>query len=205
MADDRRPAPADTPGIERGTDLAPLVRRARQGDRAAFDELVERHLAATWRTVWRIVRGREDAEDVVQEVFLAAWRHLDGLAEPERFSGWLRRIAVTRALNHVDRAGERLRRASTPLEDDDAGRTALASPAASPLRTLEARELLHRLAVCLERLPVAWRAVLVLRENEALAYERIAATLGIAIGTVRSRLARARIALRECIAEGDRR
>jgi RNA polymerase sigma-70 factor (ECF subfamily) len=72
-------------------------------------------------------------------------------------------------------------------------------PAASPLRALEACEMRRRLALCLEKLPAAWRAILALRDGGDRPYEEIAAALGLALGTVRSRLARARLALRDCV------
>jgi RNA polymerase sigma-70 factor, ECF subfamily len=185
------------------------VERARSGDRDAFDRLVRAHLPRVWKVVWRVLRHEADTEDVVQETFLAAWRSLANFRGEAAFSTWLHRIAVSRALNHLDRAGERLRRASDPLDavpDGEAGRTApaelLAHPDPTPLRALEARERMRRLARCLELLPAPWRAVLALRDGEGMAYEEIASVLGVALGTVRSRLARSRIALKRCV-EGE--
>ena len=186
---------------------SPLA-RARLGDREAFEGLVQSHLPAVWRIVWRIVRHREDCEDVVQEVFLAAWQGLPGYRGEARFSTWLHTIAVTRSLNHLDRASERVRRASSPLvapngEDHTPEavrameRTSAHAP--SPLQALEAGELMRRLAHCLEKLPAPWRAVIALRDSEELSYEEIARLMDLALGTVRSRLARARIALRQCV------
>jgi RNA polymerase sigma-70 factor (ECF subfamily) len=186
----------------------PLLARARRGDREAFEQLVGMHLPRVWRVVWRIVRHHEDCEDVVQEVFLTAWQGLPEYRGDARFSTWLHTIAVTRSLNYKDRAAEKLRRASSPLETDpdegpaaaitrEAERAGVQSP--SPLQALEAGELRRRLAQCLDKLPPAWRAVLALRDGEELSYEDIARLLGLALGTVRSRLARARLGLRGCI------
>lgn len=191
---------------------APLVARARHGDRAAFDELTERHLAVVWRVVHRIVGHDEDARDVTQDVFITAWQALADFRGDAKFSTWLHQVAVSRALNHVQRAAERLRRASRPLvptpdpyADVDAGPAwEPASNDPSPLASLEARELLERLARCLEEVPAEWRAVLALREAEGLSYEAIAEVAGIALGTVRSRLARARAQLRACVEEAGR-
>lgn len=185
-----------------------MIARARSGDREAFDGLVERHLGQIWAVVWRIVRHREDAEDVVQEVFLAAFQGLPGYRGESRLSTWLHRIAVTRALNHLDRSEERMRRLSESLEERSVdggtgvdGRASWPSSAPpSPLQALEARDLARRLAECLERLPAPWRAIIALRDVEAHSYEEIAGLAGVALGTVRSRLARARLALRQCIA-----
>jgi RNA polymerase sigma-70 factor, ECF subfamily len=173
-----------------------LVRRAREGDRRAFDRLVEIHLPQVWATVWRVLRHREDTEDVVQEVFVTAHRALSGFRGDSKFSTWLHRIAVTRALNHLERAEEKLRKASDPIEPD-----AHDGPRApgTPLAALEAKELMRRLAYCLGKLPAAWRTVLALRDAEESSYEQIAETLRIDLGTVRSRLARARSALKNCV------
>jgi RNA polymerase sigma-70 factor (ECF subfamily) len=197
-------------GMERGLafplpeeDL--LLERARRGDREAFGRLVEAHLTRVWGVVWRILRHREDSEDVVQETFLTAFQSLQGFRGEASLATWLCRIAASRALNHLQRASERLRRASQPLEDppgDDPGTAGAALADRStptPIEALEAKELMTRLSECLERLPAAWRAVLALRESESMPYEEIAAALDLAPGTVRSRLARARLALRRCV------
>jgi RNA polymerase sigma-70 factor (ECF subfamily) len=190
---DSRPAP-----IEEA-----LVRRARDGDRGAFDRLVGLHLPRVWAVVSRIVRQREDAEDVVQETFLTAHRSLADYRGDAAFSTWLHRIAVTRALNHLNRASVRLARASDPIDGDGVPELA-DSGANTPLRALESKELLRRLATCLEKLPAAWKAVVALRDAEELSYEEIARVLGVEIGTVRSRLARARGSLKECVEGGAR-
>lgn len=216
MSGERASDPA--PGPDLPDPEAALVLRAQQGDEIAFARLMDRHLDRVWALVWRVLRHREDTEDVVQEAFLAVWRSLPGFRKEARFSTWLQTIAVSRALNHRARGSERVRRASSsfgaigdpaieaahavsarrpaPLEPADH------RPAASPLRLLESAELRARLARCLEKLPAEWRAVLALREGDAASYGDIAATLGLALGTVRSRLARARLSLRDCV-EGE--
>lgn len=202
-------SPAD-PARPVDPDEAETVERARRGDREAFDRIVRRHLPHVWSVVWRIVRHRQDAEDVVQEVFLAAYQNLAGYRGDARISTWLHRIAVTRALNHLDRREERMRRSMSSLDDEAVGSDlgtkngtgGLLREPPSPLQALEARDLTRRLADCLARLPAAWRSILTLRDVDAHSYEMIASLAGLAIGTVRSRLARARQALRRCIAEG---
>jgi RNA polymerase sigma-70 factor (ECF subfamily) len=197
----------DAPAVRDDPDEAALLSRARLGDQSAFERLVERHLPQVWRAVWRVVRHKQDAEDVVQETFLTAWRSLPDFRGDAAFATWLHRIAVTRSLHHVERAGERLRRASRSIDDEETGATVLialeggrsGTAGESPLRQLEAKELLARLQACLEKLPPAWRAVLALRDVDALAYEEIARALDVALGTVRSRLARARMALKQCV------
>jgi RNA polymerase sigma-70 factor (ECF subfamily) len=206
-----RASEADAPAFPVADAEAALVTRARQGDEAAFARLMDTHLERVWTIVWRVMRHREDTEDVVQEVFLAAWRALPGFRGEARFSTWLQTIAVCRALNYRARGAERVRRASSPfattgdpsLAPTVQGELADERPGSSPLRRLESAELRMRLALCLEKVPTEWRAILALREGQAsLSYEEIAGTLGLALGTVRSRLARARLALRDCV-EGE--
>ena len=201
----RQSAPAgDVPDLR--------VHRAAAGDRQAFEQLMHEALPQVWRVVWRILRHDQDTEDVVQEVFIAAHQGLQSFRGEARFSTWLHRIAVNRALNHRDRAAERIRRASRSLDEavppgmagaeSGNGPVVLAPAESSPLHALEMKELKRRLAECLEKLPAAWRAVLALRDGEALSYQAIAETLDTALGTVRSRLARARLFLRRCV-EGN--
>jgi RNA polymerase sigma-70 factor (ECF subfamily) len=185
-----------------------LVADARRGDRQAFGRLVEMHTPRIWRVVWRILRHREDAEDVVQDVFLAVHSALPEFRGDAAFTTWLHSIAVHRALNARRSAAERARRASLSLVSGDAAGAAGTLPeerladtgaAASPLRALEAGELRRRIAACLEQLPGPWLAVLALREGESLSNQEISPILKTALGTVRSRLARARGALRRCV------
>lgn len=196
------------PSGDAAADEDEIVRSARNGDRRAFDRLVETHLPQVWATVWRMLRHREDTEDVVQEVFVTAHRAIATFRGDAKFSTWLHRIATTRALNHLERAEEKLRRASDSLDADPddgpgAARVAFALDAArrspTPLHALEARELMRLLAECLQKLPAAWRAVLALRDAEERTYEQIADLLHIELGTVRSRLARARTSLKDCV------
>ena len=197
-----------SPALAGDTEEERLVGRARRGDREAFDLLIERHLRQVWAVVWRILRHHEDTEDVVQEVFLSAFQALPRYRGDARLSTWLHRIAVTRALNHLDRKEEKMRRALRDLEgagerlesgaDAPAAWVLRATP--SPLQALEADDLQSRLAACLSRLPAAWRVVLTLRDVDARSYEEIARIAGLTLGTVRSRLARARLALRQCVA-----
>ena len=196
-------------GMEADEHDLDLVERARGGDPRAFEALVEAHLPRVWRVVWRILRHQEDTEDVVQEVFLAAHRALPSFRGEARVATWLHRIAVNRALNLRELAAEKLRRATEPLDpaslDGPAGFAGFGeglSPTSSPLQELEMKDLSRRLSECLDKLPPAWRAVFVLRAGESLSYEEIARAVGTAIGTVRSRLARARMALRRCVEGG---
>lgn len=172
---------------------------------------MDAHLPQVWRVVWRILRHREDTEDVVQEVFLSAHRSLEKFRAESLLSTWLHRIAVNRALNYRNLSAEQMRHASESLDGPEPDQaegsretagTRLPATSPSPLQELERKELERRVAECMKTIPPLWRAVLGLRDGESLSYEEIAARMEIALGTVRSRLARARLALRRCV-EGE--
>lgn len=187
--------------VERPESEEELVARAREGDAAAFELLVRAHLSSVWRVAWRILRQKEDAEDMAQEVFMTAYQALSGYRGECRLSTWLHRITVTRCLNHLRSRGERMRRASRPLEvaTEQMFVPPEATHPATPLHALEQKEIGERLARCLDRLPPLWRSTLALRDGEELSYEEMADALGVPLGTIRSRLARARSALKDCL------
>ena len=148
------------------------------------------------RVAYSVLRHREDTEDVVQDVFVTAHRALPSFRGDSKLSTWLHRIAVTRALNHIEKAEEKLKRVSDPLDPLNAdGPKAIGTP----LDALESKDLMRRLTDCLQKLPTAWRVVLALRDAEENTYEHIAELLQVELGTVRSRLARARASLKDCV------
>jgi RNA polymerase sigma-70 factor (ECF subfamily) len=181
---------------------AGLIERARSGDQDAFGRLMEAHLERVWGLVWRVLRHREDTEDVVQEVFLSVALPPD--SGDASLATWLGRIASpgrstisTAAARRC--AAARCRCRSSRTAPGRPGRPADGRASRRSARVLEARDLGRRLSDCLARLPAAWRAALALRHGDHRTYEEIAASLGVALGTVRSRLARARLALKECV------
>jgi RNA polymerase sigma-70 factor (ECF subfamily) len=180
---DRRPAATTSDG----RDETFLLTRARRGDAGAFEEVVRRHQRRVYGVALRIVRSHAVADDVAQEAFLRAWRHLDRFDTGRPFGPWVCRIAANLALNHVRSPRAR----EDPLPGDGAEQPAPAATA-DPLRSVlesEAREVLdHALA----ELPPEQRAVFVLRVVEEMSYREIAEALELSPGTVMSRLFRAR-------------
>ena len=168
---------------------APLVARARAGDRSAFSRLVERHHRRIFNTAYRMVGDREAAADLTQETFLAAWRALGGFEERARFSTWITKIAMNRCRNA--RRSPALSRMDPLVADPPA------DPAKGPEAAVGDRELAAHLERALGEIDPAHREVLVLREIEGLSYEAVAGILDVEEGTVKSRLHRARAALRE--------
>ncbi len=171
------------------------LRRAQRGEVAAFRALVEQHHRAVWQLAVRMLAGTaiaHRAEDVVQETFVRVHRALPGFdpAGPARLSTWILTIASRLALNEL-RAAPRAARA-VPLDD------ALELPGeGSAVRDLDARRRAEAVARALAALPEPARAVIVLRAYHDLDYDEIAAALEVDVGTVKSRLSRARAALRE--------
>lgn len=176
-----------------------LVVRAAGGDDGAFRMLVDRHRARIVSFLHRLCGCPEQALDLAQETFLAAYRHLGSFRQDSRFSTWLHAIAV----NHV-RAAARRRRPSVSLDAVDAdGERRCPEPAATMPAVsagLEREELARRIAAALERLDVRYREVVVLADMQDASYEEIAEALGIPVGTVRSRLHRGRSELRSLLA-----
>jgi len=177
------------------------VARARAGDGTAFEALVRTYATLVHRVIGRLTADPDDCADLVQETFLRAWQGLPGFLPEAPFRPWLLAIA----LNAARDAGRRRRRrpAPTPLVfegPDEEGQGGvgglLEASEPSPAERLEGEDLRRRAEVAFARLGPDAQAVLWLRVREDLSYDEIAVVLGIPRGTVMSRLARAREALR---------
>jgi RNA polymerase sigma-70 factor (ECF subfamily) len=185
-------SPPSLAAMTRSADESGLLARARAGDQAAFRDLVERHADRIFRLVRSYVRDLAEAEDVVQEVFFKVHGKLHGFREDSAFSTWLYRVAINAAHDHRKK---RRRRDETVA---DPGLTlGLADPRGGPAEDLARTSLREEVRAAIMTLPGIFRDVIVLREIEGLAYDDIARVLGLAMGTVESRLFRARERLRE--------
>lgn len=179
-------------------DLAALVERARAGDSRAFGDLAATEERALYRHAARIVGPGAEAEDVVQDAFLSAWRSIRSF-EGTSFRAWLFRIVTNRAL---DRVRSRKRRPELPLEPAEDDEVTWAEPAAPgpELADLAAsREAVLVVEEALKSVPEGQRAALLLRDVEGFAYDEIALMTGVEIGTVKSRIHRARVAVRNAL------
>lgn len=180
-------------------DDSDLIAEAIAGDELAFATLVERYQDRVFRLLGRFTRDAAETEDLAQEVFLKLYRKLDTFQQDSAFYTWLYRIAVNTATDHL---GRRKRRRLQLVEDHevlDATRTqdhAERDGAAAPLLEAEVHEVTRRV---LEGLPEIYRTILVLREYEDMSYTDMAATIGCSIGTVESRLFRARKRFKEAL------
>lgn len=172
------------------TDQA-LVARVRHGDAAAFDVLVRRHMRRAFALAYRIVGQREDAEDLVQEAFMAVLEHLDSYDDARAFLPWLDRIVVNRSIN---------RRRSAQRHPLELLPDYVAAPEAAPSAAVEQRELKEHLRDALARLPERQRTVVQLSGCEGMSSAEIGEVLELPAGTVRWELHQARRVLREQLA-----
>jgi len=179
------------------------IRAAQDGDLDAFNRLVLAYQDAVYNVAYRILGEHAAAEDATQETFLRAWQHIRRYRGGS-WRGWLFRIATNACYDHLRR---KQRQPVVPLEPEgDEGETvespawlADPDPTGSPEAMAE-RAALHRaLEACLQRLTPEFRAALVLVDVEHLPYAEAAQALGVALGTVKSRLLRARRRMRDCL------
>ncbi len=173
-----------------------LVERVQRGDKAAFGLLVSKYQRKIMRLLSRLVRDPAEIEDVAQEAFIRAYRALPGFRGESAFYTWLYRIAINTAKNYLVAAGRRP--AVVDVDPDEVeqfdGAGALRD-VATPDAVLLSREVGAAVNRAIERLPEDLRTAIVLRELEGLSYEEISATMNCPIGTVRSRIFRAREAI----------
>jgi len=165
-----------------------LLSRFRGGDGKAFDAIVDRYERRVFAIALRICRHQEDARDVTQDVFVTALRTLSSFRGAALLSTWLHRVAVNASLDLVRRRSRREGSSVEGLSDRPAEGP---GPEAEAIESVRAREV-HR---ALGRIPEDQRAVVVLHDLEGLDYAEAAATLEVPVGTVKSRLHRARLAL----------
>jgi RNA polymerase sigma-70 factor (ECF subfamily) len=169
-----------------------LVRLAQAGDAKAFEALVVKYQRRIARHVARYVKAAGDVEDVVQETFIRAYRGLTSFRGDSAFYSWLYRIATNAALNHLQRApGDVLLGDAAPEERTDAFEPGV-SDGEDPERTLMAKQIAETVNRAVAKLQPELAEALMLYEIEGKAYAEIAGMLGIPIGTVRTRIFRAR-------------
>jgi RNA polymerase sigma-70 factor (ECF subfamily) len=174
----------------RAGDETRLIEALRRGDPRAFEELVRGYQHRVFGVALRMLGSRAEAEEVAQEVFLRVHRAVDDFRGDAKLSTWLYAIASRLCLNRLA-TGER-----RAVREGEETLTRLASSQAGPADELERNELEAALHRAIAELPEERRIVVVLRDLEGLAYDEIAAALDLELGTVRSRLHRARMDLK---------
>jgi RNA polymerase sigma-70 factor, ECF subfamily len=182
-------------------DESALIVEAQHGNLQAFNSLVLAFQDVLFNTALRILNDEDQAADAVQEAFISAFHALNSFRGGS-FRAWLLRTVTNACYDELRR---KKRRPTTPLEPETAEGDEiespgwLADPHASPEESLEQAELEHAVQHCLENLPADFRAVVILADIQGLDYSEVAIAVHKPLGTVKSRLARARLHLRECL------
>jgi RNA polymerase sigma-70 factor, ECF subfamily len=198
VALDAQPAwqPVDRDGggaVSSGSDQdAHLVARARAGDRDAFEQLVRVHADRLFAVVLRVSGNRHEAEEIVQETFVRAWRNLARFEGRSRFFTWLYRIGM----NETRRSQERRKSRPAPIAEAPGE---IADEREAPHRRAEAHDLQQALESAILALPIEYRMPLVLRDVEGLSTAEAAAVMDLGEAAFKSRLHRARLAVRAAV------
>ena len=182
--------------IRPGDELA-LIRKAKRGDGKAFSQLVRMHQKRIYRLVYRFCPDHDTADELAQETFVKAYTSLQTFREEFKFSSWLGAIATNLALNHLKRQKRQISMEDYPIQEIVSD----PNPRANPVENLTEKEMRSKLEEEVEKLPPEFKAAFILRIHEELSYEQIAERLGIEIGTVMSRLFRARSRLKKALEE----
>lgn len=182
-------------------DETALINSAQNGDLDSFNTLILRYQDSVFNTALRILGDEDLAQDAAQEAFISAFRGLSSFRGGS-FKAWIMRIATNACYDELRR---QKRKPTTPLEPENTDGEEmdspkwLADPNMTPAEKSEAEELEHAIQHCLNALPTDFRAVVVLADIQGLDYSEVAAISHVPLGTVKSRLARARLRLRECL------
>jgi RNA polymerase sigma-70 factor (ECF subfamily) len=207
---DDKPAAADAPAAPGAAASSTastddeLIARARAKDFAAFEELLGRYEDKVFRLAYRILRNETDAKEILQETFVSIWRKLDTFKGDSQFGSWVYRIATNAALMRL-RSHRRHPEVSTEelpigyLDNYGTPVPAGENWSKRPDDELQSSELRAHIQKAVDSLPDIYRTVFVIRDVEGLSTEETAEVLGISVPTVKTRLHRARIALRDAI------
>ena len=177
-----------------------MLRRAQRGDSAAFEQLVTPFEGTLWRVCWRHMRHQEDAADCLQETMLKAWRMLPQYRGEGSFEGWLYRICSGVCIDHIRK---RTRREADSIDAMGEDGFQMHDSAPLPHEQAEAKERQEALMQAIEQLPPDMRDALVLTQLEGRSYEDAAAITGASVGTVKSRINRARQKIAKFLADGN--
>jgi RNA polymerase sigma-70 factor (ECF subfamily) len=191
-------APGGARGGTNGVSDLALIRRVQQGDRSAFDLLVAKYQHKILNLVMRYVKDPSEALDVAQEAFLKAYRAAPSFRGESAFYTWLYRIAINTAKNYLVAARRRPAAVHVDFADTEQFETLTKqSDIDTPERLALTEEIGSAVEAAIQDLPEELRTAILLREIEGMSYEEIAATMECPVGTVRSRIFRAREAIEE--------
>lgn len=187
-----------------------LIRRLQERDERAFEEMVGLYQNKVFNLVYRMIGNQEEAEDLAQEVFVTVFKSVDSFRGEAKFSTWLYRIAANHCKNRMKYLGRRSYKQTGELDEAAEREAQNAQPSSlhprvdGPDAVLEGLELERAVQRAMQALDPEHREVIVLRDIEDLSYEEIAEITGVELGTVKSRLHRARLQLKELMAKSGK-
>lgn len=176
-----------------------LLLKAKEGDMVAFEELVLQHEKIVYNVALRMMNHSEDAKDISQEVFIKAYRSIANFDERSTFSTWIYRITVNTCIDEMrKRKGKQNLSLDNELEDEEGTwKQEVADDGDTPEETLMRKEEKNEITMALNAISQDYKTVFILRDVRGLSYEEISEITGLALGTVKSRISRARNHLKE--------
>jgi len=185
-----------------------LIERTLAGDKDAFGELVDRHKNEIIRAAYRFCGDFKDAEDIAQEAFIRAYMHLKSFKKESKFSTWLYRITYNSACNYTRKKQKRPISYERFKDKDINSSKWLIDKKSNPMDKMVDKEKKEMIQRAIDKLPLKLKSVIIFREYEDLSYKEISEVLGCSMGTVESRIARAReklkVLLRPYILKGEK-
>lgn len=198
-----RPSLTLVQGTQQKTD-AELVVLSQQKNTQAFEQLVKRHQRSVYNSLYQMAPDWNHTSDMTQEVFIRAWRSIDKLRNPRAFRSWLNQIATNLFYDELRKRPKHMNTVSMDermdSDDGDEGLTRdIADTSALPDECVQRQELVDAIHNAMEQLPEQFRVAIVLREVQGLSYEEIALLTDSEMGTVKSRIARARTKIQQIL------
>ncbi|HWP92999.1 MAG TPA: sigma-70 family RNA polymerase sigma factor [Thermodesulfobacteriota bacterium] len=181
-----------------------LVSLCQKGDLGAFEELVRKHERKMLNIAFRMIGSYEEACDIVQDAFISAYKNIRSFKGMSKFSTWLSTIVINLSKKRLEQLRTQRRREPVSIDEPinaEANRTRVESPSDNFAadEVLQKKEIQEKVQLCLDRLDNEFREVVILRDVQGFSYEDICSTLKIAEGTVKSRLFRGRVLLKNCL------
>jgi RNA polymerase sigma-70 factor, ECF subfamily len=188
---------------------AVLIKNIQGGDMAAFDQLVIKHKNKLFNMVYWFLGDYQEANDCAQEIFIKVFKGLKKFRFESSFSTWLYRIAINTCKNRLKSSAYRWKKRTVPLENPDSSKEddfsyELQNGSPSPENKLEEKERRMLIQKAINALPQEQNRIVVLRDIQGLSYQEIADITGLNLGTVKSRLSRARLELRKYLSPSER-
>ena len=184
---------------------AALIKKAKNGDISAFEDLIDRHQQKVFNIAYRMCGNYDDASDMAQEALIKAYLNFDKFDGKSQFSTWLYRVTTNSCLDQIKK-NKKIPLTSLDSEiETNEGSTVreIESRGKTPEQELESKELSKEINECIKQLPAKHRTVIILRDINGMAYEEIAKTLNCSVGTVKSRVNRARSALKKLLTNSE--